>query len=142
MAESKIEKVCKQFLPSNAPTFSKVANFYAPFRTCYSTVPPPSDEKRDGKWNNRTCPNCQYSRTCESRSKKKESLKRKEPADGPSSSSISQNVLLHHLQQQQQQQQQLLLVIAQLQQQQQLQHQQFAYPRPKPVKYVYLFIIY
>ena len=35
--------------------------------------------------------------SCESRSKKKESLKRKEPADGPPTSSISQNVLLHHL---------------------------------------------
>lgn len=50
MAEKKNEKVCGHFLSSNAPTFSNLGDFYAADRTCYSTVPPPVDERRDGKW--------------------------------------------------------------------------------------------
>jgi hypothetical protein len=133
MAENKIEKICNQYLSSAAPTFSKLADFYISNRTCYSTVPPPVDEKRDGKWHYSTCPNCKNARVNQTNKKKKDGVKRKEPEDSSHVSSSSQGDALRQTQQQQQQQiQQLLFLFAQ-HQQLQLQQQQRA---PQPPAFV------
>ena len=130
MAESKKQLVgCNQFLSTAAPTFSKLADFFAPNRTCYSTVSPPADEGRDGVWNYNTCPNCRNARVYQSRSKKKDSLKRKEPDGGPLASSSDQSDVLRQFQQQQQQ---FLLLFAQQQQQLQLLQQQQSVQSPRP----------
>jgi hypothetical protein len=104
MAENKIEKICNQYLSSAAPTFSKLADFYISNRTCYSTVPSPVDEKRDGKWHYSTCPNCKNARVNQTNKKKKDGVKRKEPEDSSHVSSSSQGDALRQTQQQQQQQ--------------------------------------